>query len=133
MIAEQSLCEYLEQVEKSGGRPQERTSVLMATREQVPEALQQLQAQMALETQLQIGQTRATTSEQELENALIQTLVATLSKGSRKGKGKRYKDQNHMSNVKCWNCGKSGHYWRDCKEMWWSEEKATGKRQVDHC
>ena len=36
-----------------------------------------------------------------------------------------------MSNVKCWNCGKSGHYGRDCKEMWWSEEKATGKGRLN--
>ena len=101
----------------------ERMSVTMATQEQVQEALQQLQAQgariAALETQLQIEQTRALTAEQE-RSALIQTLVTTLSKGSRKGKGKRYKGQNHMSNVKCWNCGKSGRYWRDCREMWWS-------------
>ena len=82
----------------------------------------------ALETQLHIEQTKAKTAEQE-RSALIQTLVTTLSKGSRKGKGKRYKGQNHMSNVKCWNCGKSGHCWRDCREMWWSEEKATGRAQ----
>lgn len=61
----------------------------------------------------------------------MQTLVTTPRKGSGKGKGKRDKDQNHMSNVKCWNCGKSGHYWRDCKEMWWSEEKATGKGRLN--
>ena len=106
----------------------------MATREQVQEALQQLQAQgariAALETQLQIEQTRATTAEQE-RSALIQTLVTTLSRDSRKGKGKRYKAQNHMSNVKCWKCGKAGHYWRDCREMWWSEEKATGKGRLN--
>ena len=84
----------------------------------------------ALETQLQIEQTRATTAEQE-RSALIQTLVTTLSKGSRKGKGNRCEGQNHMSNVKCWNCGKSGHYWRDCREMWWSEEKATGKGRLN--
>ena len=26
------------------------------------------------------------------------------------------KDRNHMSNVKCWSRGRTGHYWRDCKE-----------------
>ena len=36
-----------------------------------------------------------------------------------------------MSNVKCWNSGKSGHYWRDCREMWWLEEKATGKGRLN--
>ena len=60
----------------------------------------------ALEIQLQIEQTGALTAEQE-RSALFQTLVTTLSKGSRKGKGKRDEGQNHMSNVKCWNCGKS--------------------------
>ena len=103
-----------------------------ATTEQVQEALQQLQAQgahiAALERQLQIEQTRATTAEEE-RSALIQTLVTTQSKGSRKGKGKRYKGQNHMSNVKCWNCGRSRHYWRDCREMWWSGD--TGGRAGD--
>ena len=98
----------------------------MATREQVQEALGAGARIAAPETQLQIEQTRATTAEQE-RSALIQTLLTTLSKGSRKGKGKRYEGQNHMSNAKCWNCGKSGHYGRDCKEMWWSEEQPTGK------
>ena len=102
---------------KNGGSPQrERTPAAMATQEQVQEVLQRLQLQeqriAALETQLQIEQTRATTAEQE-RSALIQTLVPTLSKGSRKGKGKRYKGQNHMNNVKCWNGGKSGHHGRD--------------------
>ena len=105
----------------------------MATAEQVQEARQQLQAKgariAALETQLQIEQTGALTAAQE-RSALIQILVTTLSKFSRK-KGKRGKGQKHMSNVKCWNCGKSGHYWRDCREMWWSEEKATGKGMLN--
>ena len=52
---------------------------IMATAEQVQEALQQLQAQgarfAALETQLQIEQTRAMTAEQE-RSTLIQTLGA---------------------------------------------------------
>ena len=82
---------------KSGATPEE-----MATQEHVQEALQQLQAQgariAALEMQLQIEQTKATTAEQE-RIALIQTLVTTLSKGSRKGKGKRDKGQNHMSTL----------------------------------
>ena len=115
-------------------RHRERTSASMATAEQVQEALQQLQAQgariAALETQLQIEQTRALTAAEE-RSALIQTLVTTLSKGSRKGKGKKRKGHNHTSNAKCWNCGKSGHYWRDCREMWWSEEKATGKGRLN--
>ena len=38
------------------------------------------------------AKTRATTAEQE-RSALMQTLMTTLSKGSRKGKGKRYKGQ----------------------------------------
>ena len=96
------------------------------------EALQPLQAQgarvAALETQLRIEQTRALTAEQE-RRALIQTPVTTLSKGSRKGKGKRDKDQNHMSNVKCWNYGRSGHYWRDCRAVRWSGD--TGGRAGD--
>ena len=25
----------------------------------------------------------------------------------------------------------SGHYGRDCREMWWSEEKATGKGSAE--
>ena len=35
--------------------------------------------------------------------------VDALSKGKPKGKGKKGKGQNHMSNVKCWNTGKTGH------------------------
>ena len=46
--------------------------------------------------------------------------VDSLSKGKRKGKkgssgsGKGNKGQNQMSDVVCWNCGKSGHYEKDC-------------------
>ena len=36
--------------------------------------------------------------------------------------------QNQMSNVKCWNCGKSGHCASDCRENW-SEDKGSGKSE----
>ena len=45
--------------------------------------------------------------------------VDALSQGKSKGKGKKGKGQNHMSNVVCWNCGKSGHKLKD-----------GGKRQI---
>ena len=32
-----------------------------------------------------------------------------------------------MSNVKRWNCGKSGHCGRDYREMWWSRDQGKGK------
>ena len=48
-----------------------------------------------------------------------------LSKGKSKGKGKNRKGQNHVS--KCWNCGKTGHWWRDCSEWWSSRGKGKGK------
>ena len=44
--------------------------------------------------------------------------VDALSKGTSEGKGKKGKGQNHMSNAVCWNCGKTGHWWRDCIEWW---------------
>ena len=31
-----------------------------------------------------------------------------------------------MSNVKCWNCGRTGHYGRDCGENW-SKERTNSK------
>ena len=56
-------------------------------------------------------------------------------RGKSKGQGQKGKDQNQMSNVRCWNCGKSGHYWRDCSELWWSrgkrKRKGKGKVQGD--
>ena len=135
VVAEQCLCEYLEeqkrQVEEAGRVGEvhsERTSATMATARQVQEALKQLQAQEArvavLETQQQIEETRVLTAEQERS-----ALMTTLKKGT--GKGKMEKDQKHMSNVKYWNCGKFGHYWRDCKEKWWSEEKAISKGRLN--
>ena len=33
-----------------------------------------------------------------------------------------------MSNVKCWNCGKSARYASDCREKW-SGDKGSGKRR----
>ena len=60
--------------------------------------------------------------------------VDALSKGSGKGnsKGKKGKDQNHMSNVKCWNCGKSGHCGRNCREMWWSKDQGKSKGKLNN-
>ena len=60
--------------------------------------------------------------------------VDALSKGKSKGKGKKEKGQDHMSNVVCWNCSKSGHYEKDCRQkwtqdMWWSRGKGKGKVQ----
>ena len=50
--------------------------------------------------------------------------VDALSKGKVKAKGKKghfvsgkgNKSLNHMSNVRCWICGRSGHCGRDCRE-----------------
>ena len=63
--------------------------------------------------------------------------VDALSKGKSKAKskkgnvgpGKGNKGQNQMSNVKCWNCGKSGHYASDCREKW-SERKAKARAKA---
>ena len=69
------------------------------------------------------------------ENKTTRMDVDALSKGSgkgkSKGKGKKGKGQNHMSNVRCWNCGKTGHYARNCSEMSWSRGKDKGKAQGD--
>ena len=66
----------------------------------------------------------------------VDALNKCSGKGKSKGKGKKVKGQNHMSNVRCWNCGKTGHYARHCIEWWWSRDKGkglseTGKAQGD--
>ena len=64
--------------------------------------------------------------------------VEALSKGKSKGKGKKGKGQNHMSNAVCWNCGKSGHYEKDCRQkwiqdMWWSRVKSEKQAKLRTC
>ena len=59
--------------------------------------------------------------------------VDALSRGKRKGKkcssgfGKE-KGQNSMWNVVCWNCGKSGHCEKDCKQKWTENKEWSGKK-----
>ena len=57
----------------------------------------------------------------------VDALSKGSGKGKSKGKGKKETGQNHMSNVRCWNCGRTGHCGRDCSEMWWSEDQGKGK------
>ena len=45
------------------------------------------------------------------------------------GSGKGNKDQNHMNDVKFWNCGRSGHYGRDCREVVRRQGKRKEKRR----
>ena len=61
----------------------------------------------------------------------VDALSKGSGKGKSKGKGNKVKGQNHMSYVRCWNCGKTGHYGRDCSEKWWSRGKGKGKVQGD--
>ena len=68
----------------------------------------------------------------------VDALSKGSGKGKSKGKGKKVKGQNHMSNAECWNCGKSGHCEKDCRQkwtqdMWWSRGKDKSKaRGYEH-
>ena len=46
------------------------------------------------------------------------------------GKGKGSKGQNSTSNVVRWNCGKTGHYARNCSVWWWSTGKGKGRSET---
>ena len=100
VVAEQSLCERLRTVRK------------MATTERVQEALQQRIA--ALETQLQIGSARAQRAEQE-RSTLIRILGAMRTDRGGAMVDTKEKGQNYGNNVKCWSCGRAGHFW-DCRK-----------------
>ena len=64
--------------------------------------------------------------------------VDALSTGKSKGKGKKgpvgsgkgNKGQNQVSNLKCWNCGRSGHYASDCREKGQETKEAERAKEV---
>ena len=61
--------------------------------------------------------------------ALIQTLVTIRKKGFG-GSGKRNKGKDHKNDVKCWNCGKTGHYARNCSERRCSRGEGKGRPET---
>ena len=70
-----------------------------------------------------------TSSKQRLGSQLLQ-LLQLLGHGAHasSGKGKGSKGHNHMN--KFWNCGKTGHYARNCSEWWWLRGKGKGSSET---
>ena len=91
------------------------------------ELYDRLLAYSSTKQSIQMGESKKTTRKDDPMD--VGALSKGSGKGKSKGKGKKEKGQNHMSNVTCWNCGKKGHYARNCSEWWWSRGK--GKRCSD--
>ena len=78
---------------------------------------------------IQMSESKKTTRKDDPMD--VDALSKGSGKGKSKGKGKKERDQNHLCNVRCWNCGKTGHCGRDCSEMWWSRGEGKDKAQGD--
>ena len=77
---------------------------------------------------IQMSESKKTTRKDDPMD--VDALSKCSRKGKSKGKGKKGKGHNHMSNVRCWNCGKTGHYARNCSEWWWSRDKGKGRSET---
>ena len=105
----------------------EETFIFANEDEGIQELYDRLLACSSTKQSIQMSETKKTTKKDDPMD------VDALSKGKSKGKGKKgssgkgkgSKGQNHMSNTRCWNCGKTGHCARNCSE-WWSRGKSIG-------